>query len=53
MNGCDHNDLLDRMLDGEPMMIVMSPELRRRLRRRARERAIEDLDDLRRTGRRM
>lgn len=39
-----HNDFLDDMLDGKPVMIVDSPQLRRSLRRRARERALEELD---------
>lgn len=39
----DHswNDFLDRMLDGHPVMIVDTPQLRRRLQQRAMERAME------------
>lgn len=39
-----HNDFLDDMLDGKPVMIVDSPGLRRQLRRRSIERMFEDRD---------
>lgn len=38
------NDFLDRMLDGQPVMIVYTPRLGRQLQRRAMERALEDRD---------
>jgi hypothetical protein len=37
-----HNDMLDDILDGKPMMIVDSPRLRRQLDRRRMERAFEN-----------
>jgi hypothetical protein len=36
-----HNDMLDDILDGKPMMIVDSPRLRRQLDQRRIERAFE------------
>lgn len=43
--------MLDDILDGKPMMIVDSPQLRRALRKRRFERATEDRDILNQTRR--
>lgn len=39
------NGFLDDMLDGKPVWIVDSPELRKALQRRARERMVDRLRD--------
>lgn len=41
------NDFLDKMIDGEPVHIVMTPGLRRALRKRRMERMFEDAQDYR------
>jgi hypothetical protein len=41
------NDFLDKMIDGEPVHIVMTPGLRRALRKRRAERMFEDAQDYR------
>jgi hypothetical protein len=41
------NDFLDKMIDGEPVHIVMTPGLRRALRKRRVERMFEEAQDFR------
>lgn len=39
------NDMLDDLIDGKPMMIVDSPQLRRAIRKRRMERSLESRAD--------
>lgn len=39
---CNRNDVIDRFIDGEPMMISPTPGFRRQVRMRIYERALEE-----------